>query len=116
MIKRIFRIKMSIKFWKRYCLFTMGLFTMGIIANLLNASFFLGHDNQAIQTIAYNFGGLTLVDASLLWLHLDFYFKKKHPRSGLQWALTLSNVLVVTLNIILTLRIYNIIDELWQAS
>ena len=98
------------KFWTRYNFFMMGFFAFAIVANVLNAMFFSGHDNETIQTLAINFVGLCLVDGSLIWLHYVFNSEKKRPRSLVQWGLTISNVVVAGLNILLMARVYNLIN------
>ena len=107
-------MKLTEKFWRRYSSFMMGLFFTGAIANIFNTYFFYGHETEAIQTLSNNFFALVFVDASLVYLHYWFVKTNRRPKSWVQWSLTIANVIAVSLNILLAIQVYDLINWLWQ--
>ena len=92
------------KSWRYYCYFMITLFFVAIFANLFNANFFWGHQNQVIQKLSINFFLLSILDLSLVVLHYIFIVESKTPSRWWQVFVTGANVAVAVANITLLIR------------
>ena len=92
------------KYWKYYCYFMIILFAIAMVANMVNARFFYGHNDITILKLSLNFATFIILDISLIVLHFIFVLENKTPSRWWQIFLTVANVLVAFANITLLIR------------